>query len=82
MVSEVPLSSTSDATKNGPTQSTEATKVAKRPHRSTEKLKDHDTNDILDQIIEEAKKVTDLVFTTPLGTRAQLTKCNNLAPGR
>ena len=66
VVSEVPFTSTNDAPKKEPSPADAATKLAKRPHRSGENPGNHDTNDILDRIIEEAKKVADLVCAAPL----------------
>ena len=65
-VSEVSFTTTNDAPKKAPSSAVTATKSAKRPHESGEKPKDHDMNDVLNQIIEEAKKVADLVRAAPL----------------
>ncbi|RPB28455.1 hypothetical protein L211DRAFT_833419 [Terfezia boudieri ATCC MYA-4762] len=60
VVSEVLFKSTNDGPKNAPSPPVTATKSAKRPHESGEKPKDYDMNDVLNEIIEEAKKVADL----------------------
>ncbi|KAF8422081.1 hypothetical protein EV426DRAFT_607496 [Tirmania nivea] len=60
VVSEVPSTSTNKPPKKAPSPAVTATKSATRPHESEEKQKDYDMNDILNQIIEETKKVADL----------------------
>jgi len=61
-VSEVQPSLSNDAPQKAPSPAVTATK---RAHASDEKPKDYDMNDILNQIIEEAKKVADLVRFAP-----------------
>ncbi|KAF8458968.1 hypothetical protein BGX38DRAFT_1150883 [Terfezia claveryi] len=60
VVPEVLFKSTNDAPKKAPSPAVTATKSAKRPYESGEKPEDHDMNDVLNEIIEEAKKVADL----------------------